>query len=171
MSVFAAARRKSVKPACPSWAKALFLHGESPEPGTKEHGEWGALVYFGGFAGATGEAELWAMWKGPLLAEWVAERPGTRPPAWWQFEAPELRKVRPGQGVGICNSSGSSDGIPYVFPSNEERDGLVFEGELRIEGEAAYLKRLGLFIEGEARRVPRGAFADEVVTFGDDEAA
>lgn len=39
---------------------------------------------------------------GPLLmAEWVGTRPGTRPWAWWQFDAPDERRRRPGpNGVG-----------------------------------------------------------------------
>jgi hypothetical protein len=41
---------------------------------------------------------------------------------------------------------------------------------VRVEGEGKHLKRLGLFLTDEAKRVKRAAFADEVVRFGGDEA-
>jgi hypothetical protein len=31
-------------------------------------------------------SELWAQARGVLLRQWVQERPGTRPPAWWAFD-------------------------------------------------------------------------------------
>lgn len=34
----------------------------------------------------------WRKFKAALLREWIAERPGTRPAAWWLFDAPEPRE-------------------------------------------------------------------------------
>ncbi|WP_339857950.1 hypothetical protein [Pseudohongiella acticola] len=33
----------------------------------------------------------WQRHKRELMAEWIADNPGTRPFAWWQFEASEPR--------------------------------------------------------------------------------
>ncbi|HXH05749.1 MAG TPA: hypothetical protein VNI83_04075 [Vicinamibacterales bacterium] len=33
---------------------------------------------------------LWREWGEAILAAWIRERPGTRPWAWWQFDAPAL---------------------------------------------------------------------------------
>jgi hypothetical protein len=32
-------------------------------------------------------AELWCRNRGALLARWLSESPGSRPPAWWEFDA------------------------------------------------------------------------------------
>jgi len=33
----------------------------------------------------------WLRVRESMLAEWIQENPGTRPYAWWEFEAPEPR--------------------------------------------------------------------------------
>lgn len=33
----------------------------------------------------------WKRHRAHLLPEWIRERPGTRPYAWWLFDAPEVR--------------------------------------------------------------------------------
>jgi len=34
----------------------------------------------------------WKVLRGELLPKWIAEHPGTRPYAWWVFDAPERRR-------------------------------------------------------------------------------
>lgn len=65
--------------------------------------------------GVTRLREAWEFGRDQLLEEWVRDRPGTRPPGWWRFSAPEPRRT----------------------------------GEL----EPAYLRRLGLLLQGEEERV------------------
>ena len=36
--------------------------------------------------------EAWITLRDELLPQWIAENPGTRPYAWWQFDAPERRQ-------------------------------------------------------------------------------
>jgi hypothetical protein len=36
-------------------------------------------------------AAAWQFHGRRLTAEWIGRRPGTRPPAWWEFEAPAPR--------------------------------------------------------------------------------
>jgi hypothetical protein len=167
MSVFGTARRKPPDPTCPAWVKVWFLEGAAPP---KDSDDFHAYATVRFFSGHEAEGDLWRRWRDVLLGEWILANPGTRPAFWWYHEAPELRKVRPGQHV-VTSDSRTSDGVPFVLPADEKRDGLIFEGELRVESECAYLKRLNLFFPDEAKRVKRGAFADEVVDFGDDEAA
>jgi hypothetical protein len=42
---------------------------------------------------------LWGEHRDEVLAEWIAEAPGTRPWAWWQLEAPEPRRRLGGIGT------------------------------------------------------------------------
>ena len=34
----------------------------------------------------------WEAGRDNILATWTIERPGTRPPGWWRFDAPERRR-------------------------------------------------------------------------------
>jgi len=55
--------------------------------------------------------EAWRSWRGDLLADWIAERPGTRPWAWWRYDAPERRQ--------------RIDGKPHPFDSIEREETLA----------------------------------------------
>jgi hypothetical protein len=37
-------------------------------------------------------AELWEQFGSQVTAEWISKNPGSRPPAWWRFNAPSVRK-------------------------------------------------------------------------------
>src|SRR5437762_12220598 len=39
-------------------------------------------------SGGPTAAELWASYGEAVTAEWITRAPGTRPPAWWRFNAP-----------------------------------------------------------------------------------
>lgn len=96
---------------------------------------------------------LWAAHRDTLLAEWIERRPGTRPHAWWRFEAREPRKA--------------VDGMPHPF-ANEARGKIVGGLDLefgmpncwlpdgnwgrKFETQKEYLTRLGLLTEAEKGR-------------------
>ena len=40
-------------------------------------------------------ASVWERWSAVVLAEWIAESPGTRPVAWWWYAAPEAVQGEP----------------------------------------------------------------------------
>src|SRR6056297_1539328 len=42
--------------------------------------------------------KLWPIWREYVLATWIKEKPGTRPAAWWLFDAP--RMSAPGKLAG-----------------------------------------------------------------------
>jgi hypothetical protein len=92
------------------------------------------------------EAELKAVWselRDELLAEHVREHPGSRPWAWWYWEAPESR-----QQVADGPSAVGKEtwfGMPRCY------DGVPPDG--MYESEAAYLERLGLLNKEERRRL------------------
>lgn len=146
------------KPVCPGWARRLFLEDERPARDSPDHAPYAEMFL------AKAERVLWEQHRDALLMEWVGDHPGTRPPGWWRLDAPELRRVPPGQGVVTDESAYYyTEGIPGVFP--EARGQLVFVGKVKVESEAAYLRRLGLFLKGEARRVRAAAYRPKVVSF------
>lgn len=120
---------------------------------------------------------LWAKFRDEFLQTWIAEHPGTRPWAWWQWDAPERR-----HRIGSWNNGRFvPDKKPHPFenPAREKiiaqdlADGdchpdyledayrltfgvpAIFFGEIMddwvaaYEDEADYLARLGLLLPGE----------------------
>jgi hypothetical protein len=73
----------------------------SPPPAVRaflERGEWSSDLPFA-LHGAGRQRELWRLCRDAVLPAWIAERPGTRPWAWWRFDAPEPARRRLG-GTG-----------------------------------------------------------------------
>lgn len=93
-----------------------------------------------------------------MLAEFIAENPGKRPWAWWQYEAPkQLRRRLGGTGTPAsefadCSpfAEGTSFGKPRCF--GEDYD----DGDPpRYEEEAEYLDRHGLLTPEERTKLAR----------------
>jgi hypothetical protein len=79
--------------------------------------------------------EAWTLLRDELLQEHIAQQPGSRPWAWWQWEAPEdMRQIGEDRTKLSC-------GRVYVSPI--------------YETEAAYLARLNLLTAAE-RMVLKG---------------
>jgi hypothetical protein len=131
-------------------------------------------------------AELYRSHAAEMIAEHIAENPGSRPRLWWQHCAPEPRR-RLG-GIGSSNAHfgfGTPEfGIPaardWMWPDNPNfadvmdrpwREMPWMKGvepvdpsdSPRYESQAAFLKRHQLFVRGEAARLTPADFADEVV--------
>ncbi len=103
---------------------------------------------------------IWQRARPALLVRFVAQRPGTRPFAWWAFDAPEPRRKLGGSGqtwseLG-CYKPEFVFGIEELDPRTINRRDLP-----RYESQPAYLKRLGLLVPGEERRLARSAFNPE----------
>lgn len=126
-------------------------------------------------------AELRAAWelvRARVLELWVAESPCSRPPAWWQYDAPEPRPRLGGIGTPLSEALAEVPslhrGIPdrWLSPSDValysgravDGRGKAVARELRsrfthkaidpndppcFEGEAVYLERRGLLAKGE----------------------
>lgn len=100
---------------------------------------------FGPFPDRTSYARAWARTKASILRRWIAAHPGTRPAAWWEFEAPKAKRQRLG-GTGSPAIPGDTSlrGQPRWFREDYSRTDPP-----RYETDAAYLERLGLLTPGE----------------------
>lgn len=92
------------------------------------------------FTSEQARRRAWQASRDGLLAEYVRTNPLSRPRAWWDYDAPEPRRVVSGpplpEGVVL------SCGVPRCHaPGDPERE---------YETEAAYLRRLGLLLASEA---------------------
>jgi hypothetical protein len=59
--------------------------------------------------------DAWQAVRDSLLGEWIPERPGTRPWAWWQFEAPEARRRLGGTGNRWADVHGDDRKQRFLF--------------------------------------------------------
>ncbi|MEQ1953600.1 hypothetical protein [Mesorhizobium sp. CN2-181] len=126
--------------------------------------------------------ELWERWRDELLAQWVLDNPGTRPRGWWMFDAPENRIRTGGKGTPKFEVLGYVPHFEYGMPTSyvdqwefeyyngihRDVDGHLIDEKRKpgdfvadvydpddpptFESETAYLARLGLFFDGEAKR-------------------
>lgn len=102
------------------------------------------------------ERELEALWRehGPeIVADWIREHPGTRPWSWWQYGAPEPRRVLRGTALLMPRTTPTDwefvwrdhFGVPAFIHSRPRG----FIGLPEVEGQGAYLRRLGLLAPHE----------------------
>lgn len=137
---------------------------------------------------------VWAEHRGEVLGDFIRGHPGQRPYAWWRLEAPEPRRRLGGIGTAahevLAYAPEFHAGIPanwvtawdVRYYNGRARDvngrpiGTEYHaGDFRaealdatdpptFESQASYLRRLKLLGEEERRRLPREAFAPEIVT-------
>ncbi len=128
-----------------------------------------------------------------ILADWIDRYPGRRPRFWWKFEAPEPRQRLGGTGTPchevLAHAPYYPFGVPVFWVSqwdadfyngrrcdvNGNRIGTKYkEGDFAgvpidpqdpplYESEAEYLRRLGLLLPGERKRLSPDDFAPEFV--------
>lgn len=130
-----------------------------------------ALVYF-----ETGDAadwpnvhfdpdrgkRLWELAREAMVEAWAAKHPGTRPWAWWRWDAPEPRRRVGGTGTPahevLAHLPWHQLGIPvsWITPREVEFYGTGFHGVAvdpddppAFESQGEYLKRHGLLLDGE----------------------
>jgi hypothetical protein len=159
----------------PEWAIEFLLHGES------KSNRWAKMSNtepdFFNDAAATNAREIWETYRDDLIGTYVEQHPGRRPWGFWRFEAPAEHRLRLG-GKGDCIPDHVSDeveeywrGLPTYWIGE---DRLMAWPELaayaidpgdppRFESEAAYLKRLGLLLPGEAERLTTADFEPELI--------
>lgn len=101
---------------------------------------------------ADGLAAAWEELHEELLAAHIAEHPGTRPWAWWAFDAPESRRF-----LGDEPEDLSPFGVWYGMASSW---GCAF-----YETEADYLDRLGLLTDAERAALNRPVTTKEGLCF------
>jgi hypothetical protein len=114
---------------------------------------------------------LWESIREEVLADWTSEKPGTRPPGWWEFDSPGPRQRVGGTGNTQAAARGVSDvyacGMPLYWIDDtyaKHYPGAVAVDATdppRFEAEATYLKRLGLLAPGELKLLTPADFEPE----------
>lgn len=127
-----------------------------PEPDDEETRDWQLFVLLNQ---PMMPREAWAQWREQAVAEHVAHHPGCRPALWWRHEAPELRR----QVGGRPNRPGVLR-LPYGLLAPYPPDP---SDPPRFESQAAYLRRIGLLLPGEARRLKPADYEPETIMLED----
>lgn len=113
--------------------------------------------------------QFWNSVRADVLAEWIRERPGTRPWCWWRFEATERREPIDNLPHPFDCSDRRAHIDAYCDGDHAEHNGLSFgepkyvfgiEPPRHYESEADYLLRLGLLAESEVHE--RGECCAEI---------
>lgn len=152
---------------------------------TGTYGSSGAVDWF--FAHHGGVDEAWRTVGATVLEEWIAKYPGTRPWAWWRYDAPEPRRRIGGTG-DVFHPGCFLMGIETNFVTREladcyngrnirPADRSVWNREWvegyftkapvdpadhpMFESQAAYLSRLGLLLPEERPGLIATAFEPE----------
>ena len=111
----------------------------------------------------------WQALRDELLADWIAEHPGTRPAAWWLFDSPEPRRRLNGQHpFDNLDRQARIDELAAKYPGeNMTIHHELFFGcpctrlipddyEAVYESEQMFLERLGLLVESEQAALQAG---------------
>jgi hypothetical protein len=102
--------------------------------------------------------KLWVEVREDLLAEWIADHPGSRPRLWWQLDAPrghdgklQTREFVTGAGVPAWLISAHSEAYEFGLPTTW--GGYDADDPPTFESQAEFLRRHGLLGTSEARRL------------------
>lgn len=140
-------------------AEHYLVHGEYPAD--DQEAWWDAFEIAGAVLHRPAVAEAqWQNIRDRVVAAWITARPGSRPWAWWRFDAPQgeapawlrgtyqagwwraPRRQLGGPAEGRVWPGDRAFGVPREFPSGA-----------RYESEAVYLARHGRLTAEERRRL------------------
>jgi hypothetical protein len=119
----------------------------------------------------------WQEFKDIILPLWVKHRPGTRPLAFWEFDAPERRKRTNGQHpfdnperkkAQVKITGGDLFKLSYGRPSSLLPGADFDDFTAEYETQFSYLERLDLLLPGEEAAVEKGEILDDVKHPGPD---
>jgi hypothetical protein len=142
----------------PAAIRRWLLTGEAPARGEPGYEEYVADYFFNGLS--TGGPSLWRHHGEALLEEWIREHPGTRPNAW---------PLPPGPGGVWCaerrkvGGSGAPSAAWYQHEALHALCDCDPSDPPHIESMATFLKRLGVLLPGEEKRIPKRAWAPEAL--------
>ena len=129
-------------------------------------------------ASADRSRDLWRQHREPILTVWMAAHPGTRPAAWWWYDAPEPHRRRVGgigDGIEVFGHGQAYDcGIPRYWvqdgdddpdAARDPDDGTSIDPEdpPRFESQAAYLDHHQLLTREERGRLRRKDFERDAI--------
>ena len=98
---------------------------------------------------------VWALHREELLADWTSNRPGTRPWAWWAFEATEPRKI-----LAIKRQPSGDSRYQPPLRARKLSFGVPWPWYdwLQVESQAEYLRRLQLLTDAELEALDEADF-------------
>lgn len=135
--------RKKQDQTVPDWQINYLLYG-TETPSLEFHFGWNPL-------------EVWQGIREEVLPMWLKDHPGTRPAAWWDFEAPKDHRRQVG-GSGYPDADSTLlKGIP------SEWYGVDHSDLPQIESQATFLKRHGLLSKAELSRLTDDDFLPETL--------
>jgi hypothetical protein len=109
---------------------------------------------------------LWREFGAEILGDWILAHPGSRPWAWWQWDAQEPRAAVRGAELLVSKTPTDYEwvwrghlGVP-AFVQCRPRGCTELP---QVESQASYLARLKLFARGERSTLSRVAFAPEEI--------
>jgi hypothetical protein len=120
--------------------------------------------------------EIWAEHCDAVVQHHIRRDPGSRPRLWWWYSAPEPRQRLGGIGSPlheVCNHRAPFEyGVPSAWRfAGDHMDAcgvpLSADDPPIYESEASYLKRLGLFVSGERKRIHRVDFSPVAIRIVD----
>lgn len=136
--------------------------------GIRHRGEWsqqqrqhlltGRSFFDDTFADDDQMRQAWSEIGEELTAEWIAERPGTRPWGWWKFVAKEPRRCLSGphpftNGARTRFLGDKAKltrfGLPRMLVCPTSAPGCPDDFACRFESERDFLERLGLLTQAE----------------------
>jgi hypothetical protein len=125
--------------------------------------------------------EAWEVHREFIVAHWIKEHPGSRPSYWWKYSAPEPRRRLGGIGTPTDEAFNYVPSYRFGIPDSwvNQWEIELYSGRIMgvdgkpiisadrgfvavvpnpdnppiYESEAAYLRRLGMFLPGEAARL------------------
>lgn len=119
------------------------------------------------FDGEWVRAARWREHGAALTAAWILEHPGTRPWAWWGYDATEARRAVRGAELLMPKETPTSWEWwwreNFGSPAFVQRRPRGYAGLPAVEAQAAYLARLGLLGADERAALTADAFEPEVV--------
>jgi hypothetical protein len=121
--------------------------------------------------------DVWREHSAVVVRHHIKRDPGRRPYRWWQYDAPEPRQRLGGTGTPLHECSAYALILSYGVPGFWRRAG-DFMGAIEIdkwppidpsdppvyESEASFLRRHGLLLKGERRRLRAADFLPEKIT-------
>jgi hypothetical protein len=108
---------------------------------------------------------LWANVGATVIEVYASAHPGRRPWAWWRLAAPEMRRRLGGRGAPASEVLAYVPTFEHGIPSDWDDEECDFDrtDPPAFESQATYLRRLGLLLPGEARRLKAADFEPEKV--------
>jgi len=153
-------------------AEQHFLFG-ADRPPDADSADWWSLSHDSDVfrPGRPTVAELWARYGAEVVRAWIDKRPGSRPPLWRRYSAPEPQRRRVG-GIGTAAHECTAcvlrlhRGLPvdWLTPDLAKTIGakaasVRADKPPLFESEAAYLRRHGLLTGAESRALQASAYA------------